>query len=119
MTEEIFGPLLPIFTYTDLNEPIDFILSRDKPLAAYFFGNHKGANFKRFEHEVSAGSIGVNEVVMQVSNEYMPFGGVGNAGYGRLNGEHAFRQFSNSKGMLVKAPADYFPFNALMPLPTD
>lgn len=80
MTDEIFGPILPMITYTNFNEVIEFITSRDKPLASYFFGDVKSKNFKTFENEVSTGAINTNDVVMQVGSKYLPFGGVGASG---------------------------------------
>lgn len=115
MQDEIFGPILPMLVYKDFSEVIDFILEREKPLAAYFFGNIKSNNFKTFEREVSTGAIATNDVVMQVSNDHLPFGGVGASGYGRYHGVAGFLQFSNPKSCLVKQPADYFPYNASMP----
>lgn len=75
-----------MIVYKNFNEVINHINSGDKPLAAYYFGNHKGTNCKRFLNEVSAGAIATNEVVMQVVNEHLPFGGVGGSGYGRYHG---------------------------------
>lgn len=64
MTDEIFGPLLPVITYEKYDEAIEFITSRDKPLSAYFFGNVKSNNYKRFVKDVSTGAINTNDVVM-------------------------------------------------------
>lgn len=91
MTEEIFGPILPVMTYKNFDEAIEFITSRDKPLSAYFFGNVKSANYKRFLNDVSTGAINTNDVFMQVASQYLPFGGVGPSGYGRYHGEAGFK----------------------------
>lgn len=102
MTDEIFGPILPMLVYRDFNEVIDHIQGRDKPLAAYFFGDIKSQNYKTFETKVSTGAINTNDVVMQVSSDYLPFGGVGASGYGRYHGEAGFQQFSNPKSIVCK-----------------
>lgn len=115
MTEEIFGPILPLIVYKDFSEAIEFITSRGKPLAAYFFGDVKSANFQTFLRDVSTGAINTNDVVMQVASEHLPFGGVGPSGYGRCHGEAGFRQFSNGKSCVIKGVADYYPFNAALP----
>lgn len=115
MQDEIFGPILPLIVYKEFDEVIDHITSGDKPLASYYFGNQKGANFKRFLNEVSAGAVATNEVVMQVANEFLPFGGVGGSGYGRYHGIMGYQQFSNPKSCLVKGVWDMFPFNAAIP----
>ena len=63
MQEEIFGPVLPLITFKHFDEAIKYVLSNDKPLAAYYFGNQTGTNFKRLEKETSSGALVANEAV--------------------------------------------------------
>jgi len=86
MREEIFGPVLPVVTFSKFDEVVQQIKSLDKPLVAYYFGDENGANFKRLETETSSGALVANEVLYHVSNLYLPFGGVGYSGYGRYHG---------------------------------
>ncbi|KAI9909177.1 hypothetical protein PsorP6_014461 [Peronosclerospora sorghi] len=110
MGEEIFGPLLPIYYYRAdmLDEPIDFITARDKPLALYHFSSN-GKNKERVVNETSAGSMVVNDVLVQLSNANVPFGGVGNSGMGAYHGYYGFEAFSHMKTVLYK--------NGLLDLP--
>ena len=95
MKDEIFGPILPIITFDEIDEAIDFINSKDKPLAIYYFGSNWSSNYTRIEQETSSGALVVNETLFQIVNPYLPFGGVGNSGYGRCRGFEGFKQFSN------------------------
>jgi len=104
MTDEIFGPLLPIITYKHFDEVIDFINERDKPLATYYYGDKNGANCKRVIDETSSGGFMTNDCIMHVISHYAGFGGVGASGYGRYHGFEGFKQFSNRKGCLLKGP---------------
>ena len=95
MKEEIFGPLLPVFTYKNIDEAIQFINKMDKPLAVYYFGPMNGKNGQRVKMETSSGAFLVNEATLQFINQYTPFGGVGASGYGRCHGFEGFKQCSN------------------------
>ncbi|KAH7461221.1 hypothetical protein PRNP1_013163 [Phytophthora ramorum] len=110
MSEEIFGPLLPVYYYSvgDLDEPINFITAREKPLALYHFSSN-GTNKERVVNETSAGSMVVNDVLMQLSNANVPFGGVGNSGMGAYHGHYGFEVFSHYKAVIYK--------NGLLDLP--
>ncbi|EGZ06658.1 aldehyde dehydrogenase [Phytophthora sojae] len=116
MSEEIFGPLLPIYYYGagDLDEAINFITAREKPLALYHFSSN-GANKERVVNETSAGSMMLNDVLMQLSNAHVPFGGVGNSGMGAYHGHHGFEAFSHYKTVIYKngmldLPQRYAPY---------
>lgn len=115
MQEEIFGPILPIITYQNLDEAIKFINSGDKPLALYYFGDKNTKACKRLNHETSSGAFATNDALMQVLNPYLPFGGVGYSGYGRYHGYEGFKQCSNSKAVFLKAPLKMYPYNKLLP----
>lgn len=88
MKDEIFGPILPIFTYKNMDECISFIQKIDKPLAVYYFGSNSSGNknLTRVKEETSSGAFLVNEIAFHFFNEYTPFGGVGGSGYGRCHG---------------------------------
>ena len=99
MHEEIFGPILPILQYTTLDEVIDFINSREKPLALYYFGN-KRKDIKKVLRQTSSGGSCINDVVSHVANSHLPFGGVGNSGTGRYHGRESFYTFSHTRSVL-------------------
>ena len=88
MSEEIFGPILPVFTFKKFDEAIKLINSKPKPLAVYYFGNNsnKNENLNQLSKQTSSGAFMVNEMCLQMYQTYLPFGGVGEAGYGRLHG---------------------------------
>ncbi|PIK42837.1 Fatty aldehyde dehydrogenase [Apostichopus japonicus] len=100
MGEEIFGPLLPIFTVRSADEAIRIINSREKPLALYVFSNDKRIN-KRFLAETSSGNITVNETLVHALANVLPFGGVGNSGMGSYHGKFSIDTFSHKKSCLV------------------
>lgn len=101
MQEEIFGPILPIISYTDLNWAIDQIKSRPKPLALYLFTNSKSIQ-KKVLNEVSFGGGAINDVIMHLANTKLPFGGVGNSGMGNYHGKYGFDTFSHQKSIIKK-----------------
>lgn len=101
MQEEIFGPLLPVISYNDLNSAIDKVKSLDRPLSCYVFSNNSKMKREVME-KISFGSGAMNEAVMQITNPNLPFGGVGSSGIGKYHGEEGFRTFSNYKGILSK-----------------
>ena len=117
MKEEIFGPLLPIIEYDDIKKLIRTIKEREKPLACYVFTKYE----KTARHIIKSISYGggcVNDVVLQVSNHYMPFGGVGNSGIGSYHGKYGFDTFSHKKSVvwnetMLDLPIRYAPFNLL------
>ena len=96
MREEIFGPLLPVFTFSDLAEPLQEIATREHPLVVYIYSKNK-RNIRRIQNETRAGSTAVNMSLMQIANNYLPFGGVGHSGIGKTNGEAGFLEFSNTR----------------------
>jgi acyl-CoA reductase-like NAD-dependent aldehyde dehydrogenase len=100
MKEEIFGPILPVITYSSFSDAIEIIRSLDKPLVIYYFGPHRSDNFQRLEAETSSGTLICNETMIHLGNSNMPFGGVGGSGYGRYHGFEGFKQFSNTKGVM-------------------
>lgn len=116
MQDEIFGPILPVLTYENINDVISFIKSQPKPLALYLF-TESGQLRKKVLQEVSFGGGGLNEVLMHFSNDNLPFGGVGNSGMGSYHGEAGFRSFTHYKSILRKntwfeAPMKYYPYKS-------
>jgi aldehyde dehydrogenase (NAD+) len=101
MQDEIFGPVLPVISYTDLNEAISQIKMRPRPLACYVFTNAKVIR-DRVLNEISFGGGAVNDAVMHIANGYLPFGGVGESGMGSYHGKAGFAAFSHFKSILDK-----------------
>ncbi|MGK2869700.1 MAG: aldehyde dehydrogenase family protein [Mycobacterium sp.] len=101
MTDEIFGPVLPIVTVQNLDEAITFVNARPKPLAAYLFTKGK-ATRERVIREVSAGGMVVNHLIFHFATTKLPFGGVGPSGTGAYHGRFGFEEFSHRKSVLTK-----------------
>lgn len=101
MTNEIFGPILPIVTVRSLDEAIAWVNSRPKPLAAYLFTRARAVR-ERVIREVSAGGMVINHLIFQVSTAKLPFGGVGTSGMGAYHGRWGFEEFSHRKAVLTK-----------------
>ncbi len=99
MQEEIFGPVLPLVKYENMEEVIEAITQKPKPLALYHFTKSK-KNTKRIINEIPAGGICVNESVLHFTNHNLPFGGVNNSGIGKSHGYYGFIAFSNEKSVL-------------------
>ena len=102
MQEEIFGPILPVKQYKDLDEPLDYINSHDRPLGLYYFGKEKSEENKVLNHTTSGG-VTVNDVVMHVAQEDLPFGGVGPSGMGSYHGIDGFKNFSHAKAIYTQS----------------
>lgn len=102
MEEEIFGPLLPILTIGSVNEAIEFINQREKPLALYVFSNDKKV-IKKMIAETSSGGVTANDVLMHYTVKELPFGGVGYSGMGGYHGKHTFDTFSHKRSCLIKS----------------
>jgi aldehyde dehydrogenase (NAD+) len=101
MTDEIFGPILPIMTVQSLDDAIGFVNSRPKPLAAYLFTKTKTIR-ERVIKEVTAGGMVINHLLFQFSTNKLPFGGVGPSGMGAYHGKFGFEQFSHRKTVMTK-----------------
>lgn len=99
MKEEIFGPLLPLLPFKDLQEAVHFINERPKPLALYLFAQNATV-IEQVAKEISAGGMCINDTVIHVANAHLPFGGVGESGMGHYHGYHGFKNFSHSKSIL-------------------
>jgi len=102
MKDEIFGPILPVIEYNDLNEVISILSKRPKPLALYFFSNNKNKQKKILE-ETSSGGVSINDTLSHAMNKKLPFGGVGDSGMGFYRGKFSFDTFSHKKSVLKKS----------------
>tara|TARA_Y100001951_G_scaffold94328_1_gene90689 strand:+ start:8920 stop:10353 length:1434 start_codon:yes stop_codon:yes gene_type:complete len=101
MQEEIFGPVLPVRTYRTLDEVIDYVNERPRPLALYYFGDQNDDRTKLLSRTTS-GNVGINNTLMHVAQDDLPFGGVGPSGMGAYHGIEGFRSMSHAKGVFVQ-----------------
>ena len=105
MKEEIFGPLLPVKTYKQVDEAVGYVNEHDRPLGLYYFGEDSKEQEKVLTRTTSGG-VSVNDVVMHVSMEDLPFGGVGPSGMGAYHGIDGFKTFSHAKAVFKQANMD-------------
>jgi coniferyl-aldehyde dehydrogenase len=105
LEEEIFGPLLPIKTYKDFNETIDYVNSKPRPLGLYYFGEDANEERQVLDRTTSGG-VCLNDVIMHIMQEDLPFGGVGPAGMGSYHGFDGFRTFSHAKAIYKQPKFD-------------
>ncbi len=98
MQEEIFGPLLPVISYTTLDDAIRYVNEHARPLALYYFG-HEHADIERVLNETIAGGVTLNETILHISQDHLPFGGVGPSGMGSYHGHFGFETFSKQKAV--------------------
>ena len=104
MQQEIFGPVLPVIEFDDINQVVDVIKSKPKPLALYLFAKDKKVQNKVLG-SISFGGGCVNDTIMHIATSNMPFGGVGNSGMGCYHGKYGFDTFSHKKSVLKKSLA--------------
>ena len=102
MQEEIFGPILPILTYKNLETAMQTVVEGEKPLSAYLFSNDAKEQ-ELFTEKLSFGGGCINDTLMHLSNDRLPFGGVGNSGIGHYHGKFGFITFSHQKAILKKS----------------
>lgn len=112
MQEEIFGPVFPLMTYRSIEEVISFVNEREKPLALYYYGDTPEA--EKVLTETSSGGACINDCLLHVANDNLPFGGVGNSGMGRYHGKDSFLAFSNIRSVVISpkkidVPFRYYP----------
>ena len=99
MQEEIFGPILPIIAFDQLQEAIDFVNNKEKPLALYI-GSNNSKNTKYILQNTSSGAAVINDCMLHYGHNNLPFGGVNNSGIGKSGGKYGFLEFSNQKAVL-------------------
>ncbi|MDS4072218.1 MAG: coniferyl aldehyde dehydrogenase [Defluviicoccus sp.] len=102
MQEEIFGPLLPVVPYRDLSAAIAYVNARSKPLALYYF-DHDSANIRRVLSETVSGGVTVNDTILHIAQDDLPFGGVGTSGMGHYHGREGFDTFTKRKAVFHQA----------------
>ncbi len=102
MQEEIFGPLLPIVAVDSAQAAIDYVNAHDRPLALYWFGEDRAARDRVLAHTISGG-VTINDTLLHIAQEALPFGGVGPSGQGCYHGEFGFRQFSKEKPVFIQS----------------
>jgi len=102
MQEEIFGPILPVISFKSFNQIVNYLIELEKPLSAYLFTNNSEEK-EAFTQKLSFGGGCINDVVMHLGNDNLPFGGVGSSGMGNYHGKFGFETFSHQKPVLEKA----------------
>ena len=98
MQEEIFGPIMPIKTYTKIDQVIDYINHHDRPLGLYYFGHNRSEEDLIVKNTVSGG-MALNDVIFQFVQDDIPFGGIGPSGMGHYHGIEGFKTFSHARGV--------------------
>lgn len=99
MNDEIFGPLLPVMPYRNIDEAIAFVNARPRPLATYYFGS-EGDECRRYLDHTRSGGVCVNDVLVHVANEHLPFGGIGDSGMGTYHGRAGFEAMSYPRAIM-------------------
>jgi hypothetical protein len=102
MQDEIFGPILPVLTYRDLDEALAYINDRDRPLALYLFDRDRRRIREVLERTV-AGGVTVNDTILHIAQDELPFGGIGASGMGQYHGHEGFLTFSKLKPVFYQA----------------
>jgi coniferyl-aldehyde dehydrogenase len=108
MQEEIFGPVLPVVTYRNLDEAISYVNRRDRPLALYWFGNDQRNRDEVLARTISGG-VTINDCMWHFAQESLPFGGVGASGIGACHGEWGFRSLSKEKPVFIQSRLNALP----------
>lgn len=101
MQDEIFGPILPIISYGNLDEAIHYINDRPRPLALYFFGYDKSMQ-EHVVNQTHSGGMCINDALMHVAQDDLPFGGIGDSGMGHYHGKEGFLTFSHQRAIFSK-----------------
>ena len=114
MQEEIFGPVLPVKTYKDVSETVDYINSKDRPLGLYYFGEDSKEKDYVLDNTTSGG-VTVNDVISHIQMEDLPFGGVGPSGMGSYHGYDGFKEFSHAKAVYKQTRFNLMKLAGLVP----
>jgi len=124
MEEEIFGPILPVITFSTLDQALEIVNKKEKALALYIFST-SNSNIQRVKRETTSGMMAINDTVIQFGHPNLPIGGVNNSGIGKAHGYHGFLAFSNQKAVLrqrigfTMAKTVYAPFGKIKNLTID
>ena len=114
MQEEIFGPVLPIKSYENVEDSVNYVNAKDRPLGLYYFGNNKKEQDYVLKHTTSGG-VTVNDVISHITMEDLPFGGVGPSGMGSYHGHDGFKEFSHAKSIYKQVKLNLNKFAGLVP----
>ncbi|MEG2868843.1 MAG: aldehyde dehydrogenase [Terrisporobacter sp.] len=101
MEEEIFGPILPVLEFENINEVIRYVNNKKKPLALYYFSENKNS-IETILKNTTAGGVTINDTIIHVASGYLPFGGVGSSGIGSYHGEASFNTFTHRKSVIKR-----------------
>jgi coniferyl-aldehyde dehydrogenase len=101
MQQEIFGPILPVIPYNDIDQAIAYVNARPRPLALYFFG-HDGQARDQVLERTTSGNVTINDTLLHFAVDDLPFGGVGTSGIGAYHGEEGFKTLSHAKGIFLQ-----------------
>ncbi|MCR1949595.1 MULTISPECIES: aldehyde dehydrogenase [unclassified Clostridium] len=115
MEEEIFGPILPILEYSNLDEALSYVINKDKPLALYYF-SEDSTSIEKVLSSTTSGGVTINDTIIHVASSYLPFGGVGPSGMGAYHGKASFDIFTHKKsvikrGTFIEFPIKFAPYN--------
>jgi coniferyl-aldehyde dehydrogenase len=102
MQQEIFGPLLPVLGYRELDDAITFVNARARPLALYLFSSRR-STVETVLARTTSGNVTVNDTLLHYAQDDLPFGGVGPSGMGAYHGEEGFRSLSHAKGVFTQS----------------
>ena len=108
MQAEIFGPVLPLMEYVRLDQALEFVNRHEKPLALYYFGAPRTG--REVLRRTSSGGACINDTILHISNDHLPFGGVGRSGMGRYHGKASFETFSHRRSVLISPRNSDLPF---------
>ncbi|HWS12077.1 MAG TPA: aldehyde dehydrogenase family protein, partial [Rhodocyclaceae bacterium] len=100
-----FGPLLPVIEYDGLDEAIRHVNARPRPLALYYF-DHSRERIERVLRETVAGGVTINDTILHIAQDHLPFGGVGHSGMGHYHGREGFETFSKKKAVFIQSPVN-------------
>ena len=104
LTDEIFGPILPVIPFDDIDDCVEYINTHEKPLALYYFTRSKKRARYMIQH-TSSGGVCINDTISHVVNSDLPFGGIGNSGIGQYHGRYSFETFSHPKSVVKTTTA--------------
>jgi coniferyl-aldehyde dehydrogenase len=114
MQDEIFGPVLPVKTYRGIDEAIDYINRKDRPLGLYYFGEDTAERERVLTRTISGG-VTINDVIFHVSVDDLPFGGIGPSGMGSYHGPEGFKTFSHARSVYTQPKIDVAGLAGLKP----
>lgn len=109
LEEEIFGPIFPVYEFEDITKVIEYVNSKERPLALYYFSEDKN-KIETVLSSTTSGGVTINDTIIHVSSTHIPFGGVGNSGMGNYHGKASFDTFTHKKSVVKRSTLMEFPF---------